>query len=104
MPGSVRACQTRSIGTPNSSSIEIPSLIAACGMLPAWLMRGQRTLALGVVSPCIVLTGAAFTVWARIALGRNWSAEVTFKQDHSTRTSHMTELAMKSAALDPPIV
>jgi protein-S-isoprenylcysteine O-methyltransferase Ste14 len=42
----------------------------------------QTTLALGVVSDCIVVAGAAFTVWARIKLGRNWSAEVTFKQDH----------------------
>jgi protein-S-isoprenylcysteine O-methyltransferase Ste14 len=42
----------------------------------------QRSLALGVVSDCIVLAGVAFTVWARIRLGRNWSAEVTFKQDH----------------------
>jgi protein-S-isoprenylcysteine O-methyltransferase Ste14 len=40
------------------------------------------TPALGVVTDCIVLAGAAFTVWARITLGRNWSAEVTFKQDH----------------------
>jgi protein-S-isoprenylcysteine O-methyltransferase Ste14 len=42
----------------------------------------QTTLALGIVTDGIVVTGAAFTVWARIALGRNWSAEVTFKQDH----------------------
>jgi protein-S-isoprenylcysteine O-methyltransferase Ste14 len=42
----------------------------------------QTTLALGLVSDCIVLAGAAFTVWARVTLGRNWSAEVTFKQDH----------------------
>jgi protein-S-isoprenylcysteine O-methyltransferase Ste14 len=34
------------------------------------------------VTDCIVVAGAAFTVWARITLGRNWSAEVTFKQDH----------------------
>jgi protein-S-isoprenylcysteine O-methyltransferase Ste14 len=34
------------------------------------------------VSDCIVFAGAAFSVWARIALGRNWSAEVTFKEDH----------------------
>jgi protein-S-isoprenylcysteine O-methyltransferase Ste14 len=40
------------------------------------------SLALGIASDCIVLAGAAFTVWARITLGRNWSAEVTFKQDH----------------------
>ena len=42
----------------------------------------RTTLALGVVTDCIVLVGAAFTVWARITLGRNWSGEVTFKQDH----------------------
>ena len=42
----------------------------------------QTTLALGVLTDCIVAAGAAFTVWARITLGRNWSAEVTFKQDH----------------------
>jgi protein-S-isoprenylcysteine O-methyltransferase Ste14 len=40
------------------------------------------TIAVGALSDCIVLAGAAFTVWARITLGRNWSAEVTFKQDH----------------------
>jgi protein-S-isoprenylcysteine O-methyltransferase Ste14 len=42
----------------------------------------HTTLAFGVVTDCIVVAGAAFSVWARIALGRNWSAEVTFKQDH----------------------
>ena len=42
----------------------------------------HTTLALGVVTDCIVVAGAAFSVWARIKLGRNWSAEVTFKQDH----------------------
>jgi protein-S-isoprenylcysteine O-methyltransferase Ste14 len=42
----------------------------------------QRTPALGIATDLLVLAGAAFTVWARITLGRNWSAEVTFKQDH----------------------
>jgi protein-S-isoprenylcysteine O-methyltransferase Ste14 len=42
----------------------------------------QTPLALGVVTDFIVLAGAAFTVWARVTLGRNWSAEVTFKEDH----------------------
>ncbi len=41
-----------------------------------------HSLALGILCDCVVLAGAAFTVWARITLGRNWSAEVTFKQDH----------------------
>lgn len=42
----------------------------------------HTTLALGMATDGIVIAGAAFTVWARITLGRNWSAEVTFKQDH----------------------
>ena len=38
--------------------------------------------ALEILSACMVAAGVAVTVWARITLGRNWSAEVTFKQDH----------------------
>jgi protein-S-isoprenylcysteine O-methyltransferase Ste14 len=50
--------------------------------VPSHSRLWQTTLALGIVTDCIVVAGAAFTVWARITLGRNWSAEVTFKQDH----------------------
>jgi protein-S-isoprenylcysteine O-methyltransferase Ste14 len=50
--------------------------------VPSQSQLWQTRTALGVVSDGIVLAGVAFTVWARIALGRNWSAEVTFKQDH----------------------
>lgn len=42
----------------------------------------QTPVALGVVTDLMVLAGLAFTVWARVTLGRNWSSEVTFKQDH----------------------
>jgi protein-S-isoprenylcysteine O-methyltransferase Ste14 len=42
----------------------------------------RTPLALGVVSDCLVAGGVIFSVWARVTLGRNWSAEVTFKQDH----------------------
>lgn len=31
----------------------------------------------------ITSLGAAFAIWARLMLGRNWSATVTLKQDHS---------------------
>jgi protein-S-isoprenylcysteine O-methyltransferase Ste14 len=30
----------------------------------------------------MVAAGLAFSVWARVYLGRNWSASVTVKQDH----------------------
>lgn len=42
----------------------------------------RTTFALGVVTDLLVLAGVAFSVWARITLGGNWSVEVTFKQDH----------------------
>jgi protein-S-isoprenylcysteine O-methyltransferase Ste14 len=39
-------------------------------------------LALGVACVCLVAAGFAFTVWARVVLAGNWSAEVVFKQGH----------------------
>ena len=35
-----------------------------------------------IVGVAAVAAGLAFTVWARICLGRNWSGTVTLKQDH----------------------
>lgn len=42
----------------------------------------HTSLAVGLVSDAIVLAGTAVAIWARVTLGGNWSAEVTFKQDH----------------------
>ena len=59
--------------------------LAAAGRLLDVSGRSQlwpATLALGVGSAFIVAVGVVVTVWARVTLGRNWSAEVTFKQDH----------------------
>jgi protein-S-isoprenylcysteine O-methyltransferase Ste14 len=42
----------------------------------------QTGPALGAVTVLMVFAGALFTVWARVTLGRNWSAEVEFKQGH----------------------
>ena len=58
--------------------IAIGRLLHLSSRIQLW----HTTLALGVVTVCIVVAGAAITVWARITLGRNWSGEVTFKQDH----------------------
>jgi protein-S-isoprenylcysteine O-methyltransferase Ste14 len=62
----------------------IGGLIAAGRLLhvSAHARLWQTNLALGIATDAVVLAGAAFTVWARITLGRNWSAEVTFKEDH----------------------
>jgi protein-S-isoprenylcysteine O-methyltransferase Ste14 len=57
-------------------------LVGRLGGVSSHAHLWRHTLPLGVVSDLIVLAGAAFTVWARITLGRNWSVEVTFKQDH----------------------
>ncbi len=64
-------------------AIVVALLLAGRAAGVAWDTRLWRTpLALGIASDVIVLAGAAFAVWARVTLGRNWSAEVTFKQDH----------------------
>jgi protein-S-isoprenylcysteine O-methyltransferase Ste14 len=66
-------------------AIVIVAAVLAAGHLAHLSVRSElwaRSLALGLLTDAIVLAGAAFTVWARVTLGRNWSAEVTFKQDH----------------------
>ncbi|HEX3941106.1 MAG TPA: isoprenylcysteine carboxylmethyltransferase family protein [Acidobacteriaceae bacterium] len=35
------------------------------------------------VALLFVIAGIAFAIWARFALGRNWSGQVTIKQDHT---------------------
>jgi protein-S-isoprenylcysteine O-methyltransferase Ste14 len=66
------------------------TVVLALALLTVFALGGQRPgsqlwhtpgwLALACV--CLTAIGAAFAIWARIVLGRNWSAEVTFKQDH----------------------
>ena len=53
--------------------------------LPGGFLCGKilpPSLALYLVGVVIFVAGLAFTVWARIHLGRNWSGTVTLKQDH----------------------
>ena len=44
---------------------------------------GPATGSIGVAIAC---AGAAFTVWARLTIGRNWSGTITVKQDHELMT------------------
>lgn len=44
-----------------------------------WL---PRTEACAVAGVAMLAVGMAFTLWARVCLGRNWSATVTIKEDH----------------------
>ena len=37
---------------------------------------------IAAVALLFVISGIAFAIWARFALGRNWSGQVTIKQDH----------------------
>jgi protein-S-isoprenylcysteine O-methyltransferase Ste14 len=60
-------------------------VIAAAGRLLGVSPHDElwpSTTVVGVAADCIVAAGLAFCVWARVTLGRNWSAEVTFKEDH----------------------
>lgn len=41
-----------------------------------------RTLGTAVLAEVLVVAGLIIAVWARVVLGRNWSARVTLKEDH----------------------
>src|SRR5215510_9264608 len=41
-----------------------------------------RTVAIAIFAAVIVLTGLVIAVWARVVLGRNWSARVALKENH----------------------
>ena len=41
-----------------------------------------QSVAVAFASAAICVCGLAFTAWARLTLGRNWSARVTLKADH----------------------
>ncbi|HEX7342257.1 MAG TPA: isoprenylcysteine carboxylmethyltransferase family protein [Rhodanobacteraceae bacterium] len=49
-----------------------------------WLWQRWLPVDLGwsVLGLVLVLAGLAFATWARVTLGRNWSATVQLKQDH----------------------
>ena len=40
------------------------------------------SVTVALVSAAVCICGLAFTAWARLTLGRNWSARVTLKADH----------------------
>ena len=42
----------------------------------------DATFALQLLTAVLVVVGLGFSAWGRAWLGRNWSAEVTVKQDH----------------------
>ncbi len=60
------------------------TVLLAAPSLPGRL--GERFLAGGsgidALAVVIVLAGLAFSVWARVVLGGNWSASVTLKEGH----------------------
>lgn len=51
----------------------------------SWLDRPlfPVTVPIAIVGLLAVLTGVAFSIWARLTLGRNWSNSVTVKEDHT---------------------
>ena len=67
-------------------------LLVAGGILMAlptlpWGILGGRfipeSVTLATVGLALVAIGLAFSVWARVHLGANWSARVTIKRDHA---------------------
>ena len=67
----------------------VPMVVAMVLLMPLPLplgFLGERMFPGGPVThwigAAVVAAGLAFTVWARVHLGRNWSGTVTVKNDH----------------------
>ncbi len=54
------------------------------GMLSAYERKAlwPKTMVLDVFAAALTLAGLVVTLWARRTLGRNWSGNVTYKEDH----------------------
>ena len=70
-------------------SYTVPLWIAAWLLISRqlpWAALNERFVPLAewpfVLGTALVVLGLAFAVWARVFLGRNWSAAVTLKQGH----------------------
>ena len=64
--------------------------LARLGLLRVHWVNGflwRRTLFTGIVADVIALAGLVIMLWARVILGRNWSADVALKEGHELVTS-----------------
>jgi protein-S-isoprenylcysteine O-methyltransferase Ste14 len=66
------------------------SLLAFCLVFTRYFQSGWRARPFlpnsdvtGAVGLLLVIVGVAFSIWARLQLGGNWSAAVTVKEDHT---------------------
>ena len=62
---------------------------ARLGFMNAPWMRGvlwPRTLATGLLADALALAGLVVMLWARVTIGRNWSAGVVLKEQHELVT------------------
>src|SRR5437899_12777801 len=78
-----RAVQRRGWWRVSFAVILFGYFLVRMGLLRAHWVNGflwHRTLFTGVVADAIVLAGLAVMLWARVILGRNWSADVAFKE------------------------
>jgi protein-S-isoprenylcysteine O-methyltransferase Ste14 len=60
-------------------------LLFGSPLYPSWINRPvlKVTLPVALSGFAIVACGVAFTIWARLTLGNNWSGTATIKQDHT---------------------
>jgi protein-S-isoprenylcysteine O-methyltransferase Ste14 len=84
----VKAAQ-RKESSASRAAFVVPVIVAVVLLFPQMLPGGflcGRFLPAGTVltifGTAVVAAGLAFSVWARVHLGRNWSGTVTLKQDH----------------------
>jgi protein-S-isoprenylcysteine O-methyltransferase Ste14 len=60
--------------------------LAMSGRVKRTVERGSSWAGIGsgagVAADVLILLGLYLAIWARVTIGRNWSATVTFKENH----------------------
>jgi protein-S-isoprenylcysteine O-methyltransferase len=89
--GALTAKRTERRQSPISRLLVIAPEIAAFSLLfgrhawPDWLQRRfvpQDSLPTACIGLALTAVGIAFALWARLWIGRNWSGQVTIKEQH----------------------
>jgi protein-S-isoprenylcysteine O-methyltransferase Ste14 len=78
--GNKRTARDESSG---SRALHLFLTLAGFGLLFGLAPRHAEAQPLtGVVGLALTVAGVAFAIWARLTIGRNWSAMVTLKENH----------------------
>ncbi len=66
----------------SGASRALHGVLTAVGFILLFSQKPGKSISGGAAGLAMTVAGVAFSIWARVILGRNWSATVTLKEEH----------------------